>query len=269
MTATAPAPLITESPLTGQANVWRHESRVWWRSNRWWIQLLLWTGLINGLFRGFLWVAEQTESGAIQLETPAVGVAEVFPQFVGFIVLLSTVGVVVLTQGAMLDERRGGTLEWILSMPVTRPAIVLGKYLAHSLPVLVVFVVAPWTGIYLQLAGLVEGWWPLESFCLTVGLVVLALWFTVALVLVLGTVSASRAVVVGVPIAAHMLYDAVHVVFPEAAGMIPLPWELGTLLIEAAAGLPLSSIVPIVATSAAIPACLWLAAWIFSRREIF
>lgn len=269
MTAADLVPITSNGPVAGGRNVWRHESRLWWRSRRWWIQLLVWTGLVNALFRGFLWVSRQAESGPIQLEEPASGVAQVFPQFVGFIVLLSTVGVVVLTQGAMLDERRGGTLEWILSMPVTRPAVVWGKYLAHRLAVLAVFVVVPWSGVYLQLSRELGTWWPAGSFALTAGLVALTLSFTIALVLLLGTISSSRAVVVGVPIAAHILYDAVHVAFPGAAGLIPLPWELSTLLIEAAAGIPLTSIVPVVATLALIPGCLWFATWVFSRREIF
>ena len=251
----------------GTGNVFRHESRVWWKTRRWWIQLVLWTGLLNGMLLGFLWIASQANESGLRLEEPAVGVVDVFPQYLGLAVLLSTIGVVVLTQGIMLDERRQGTLEWVLAKPVSRTGVVIAKYAAHLLPVLLIFVVVPWSGLYWLLSRELGDPWPVGSFLLVVGMVALLLAFTVALTLALGTWTTSRAVVVGVPIAAGLVYDSVHLFTDGLAGRLPFPWELTGSAIPVAAGDSLVSWTPIVATVLWTLVVVVAAAWRFGRDD--
>lgn len=116
MTTHAHAP-ATARWTAGFGNVFARESRRWWSTPRWWVQTLLWTAVLNGLLLAFLWIADQAA-----LSGQAVGVRAVWAQYLPVAVLLSTVGVVVLTQGVMLDERRAGTLEWVLTKPVSRTA---------------------------------------------------------------------------------------------------------------------------------------------------
>lgn len=189
----------------GAGNVFRHESRLWWRSNRWWIQAVFSTAILNRILVGMLWVASEANQGNLQLEEPAMGAADVFPQFVGLALLLSTIGVVVLTQGAILDERRAGTLEWVLAKPVTRTGIVIAKSLAHVLPVLAVFLVLPWAVVNLQLSWEVDEAWPVREFMVVVSLIARVPTFTVALVIMLGTWTTSRALVVGLSIGGAIL----------------------------------------------------------------
>ena len=87
MTSTEFTDRRTTGWRAGAGNIFRHESRIWWKSRRRWIQLLLWTGLLNGMLRGFLWIAAQTNESGIRLEEPAVGVVDVFPQYLGLAVL--------------------------------------------------------------------------------------------------------------------------------------------------------------------------------------
>ena len=251
----------------GAGTIFRHESRIWWKSRRWWVQLLLWTGLLNGLLLGFLWIAEQANETGIRLEEPAVGVVDVFPQYLGLAVLLSTIGVVVLTQGIMLDERRQGTLEWVLAKPVSRTGVVIAKYAAHLLPVLVIFVIVPWSGLYWLLSRELGEPWPLGEFLLVTAMVALLLAFTVALTLALGTWTTSRAVVVGVPIAAGLVYDSIHLFTDGLAGRLPFPWELTGSAIPVAAGEPLISWTPIVATVLWTAAVVGASAWRFRRDD--
>ncbi len=256
-----------EPVTTGRAgalNVFRHEGRLWWRTSRWWLQLCLWTAVLSLLLVGFLVISAQAEAAGIE----PMGVAEVFPQYVGLAVLLSVVGVTVLTQGAMLDERRSGTLQWVLSKPVSREAMLLAKYAAHAAPVLLVFVLGPWAGVYAVLSWRSGGPWPVAEVTAAAGLVALLLLFTLSLVLLLGTLSTSRALVVGIPIAAGLLYDTVHVLVPDLAGRLPLPWELTTLAVEAAAGEPLTSVIPVLAAVAWTAAAIAAAAWRFRGEEI-
>lgn len=252
----------------GFGNVLRHEGRHWWRGRRWWVQLLLWTVLLDGMLLALLWIADQANTTGLRLEEPAVGVADVFPQYIGIALLLSTIGVVVLTQGVMLDERRDGTLEWVLAKPVSRTAMVLAKFTAHVVPILLVVVTVPWAGVYLLLSRANGGSWPVGEFLTVVGLVALVLVFVVALTQLLGTWTTSRGMVIGVPIAAGMLYDGLHVFARDLTGQLPFPWELSTLAAQAAAGVELTSVVPVVATVVWIVAVVAATAWRFERDEI-
>lgn len=264
MTATpnASAPPIARW-AAGFGTVFARESRRWWSTHRWWTQTLLWTALLNGLLLAFLWIADQAAAAG-----PAVGVAEVWPQYLPVAVLLSTVGVVVLTQGVMLDERRSGTLEWVLTKPVSRTAFVLAKLAAHGLPVLFALVVVPWTGLYALLSSQVAGTWPVERFLAVAGLVALLLAFTVAVTVLLGTVTTSRGLVIGAPIAAVMLYDGVHVLARDLAGQLPFPWETTTVAVHLATGAPLASAVPVVATLVWTAAAVTAACWRFEREQL-
>lgn len=252
----------------GAGNVFRHESRLWWRSRRWWIQALLWTSLLNAIFLGMVWVASAANEGNLRLEEPAMGVGDILPQFVGLGTLLSTIGVVVLTQGIMLDERKVGTLEWVLAKPLSRTGMIIAKYAAHALPVLLVFVVLPWSGIYLLASRELGEPWPLGEFLGVAGLLALVHLFTLALVLMLGTWTTSRALVVGVPVGAVILYDSVHLFIDDMAGKLPFPWELTGAATMLAGGQPLVSVLPVVASVLWIGLVLAVAAWRFQRDDI-
>lgn len=262
MTAITPAVETSGRWMAGFGNVFARESSRWWSTRRWWTQTLLWTGILNALLWVFLWIAEQTAATG-----EPVGVGEVWPQYLPIGVLLSTVGVVVLTQGVMLDERRSGTLEWVLTKPVSRTAFVLAKLAAHGVGVLVVLVVVPWAGLYGQLSAQVDGTWPLGRFLGVGGLVALLLMFTVALTVLLGTVTTSRGVVIGLPIAAVMLYDGVHVLARDLAGRLPFPWETTTSAVELATGAPLPSLIPLVVTAVWIAAVVVGCCWWFEREQ--
>lgn len=268
MTATVTDPT---GPATGRwtagfANVFARESRRWWATRRWWVQTLLWTAILNGLLLAFIWITELA-STTDQMRTTVIGVEEVWPQYVPIAVLLSTVGVVVLTQGVMLDERRSGTLEWVLTKPVSRTGFVLAKLAAHTVPVLVALVVVPWTGLYLLLSAQVDGTWPTGRFLAVAGLVALLLVFTLVLTVGLGTWTTSRGLVIGAPIAAVMLYDGVHVLARDLAGRLPFPWETTTAAINLAIGAPLVSPIPIIATIAWTAAAVVGTCWWFEREQ--
>lgn len=256
------------SPLAGVGNLFSHESRTWWRKRRWWTQLLLWTALLVGTLKGLLWVAANAEVSIQNVDPGAVDAAAVFPQFVGFAITICTIGVVVLTQGMMLDERRLGTLEWLLVKPVRRSGVVLAKYLANLLPVWLVFVLGPWTGLYVLLSLERGAAWPLGSFLAAAGLAALVHAFTVALVLALGTWFNSRSAVIGLPIGAIFLYDFVPMVLPATRGRLPMPWELVSGIVHVSAGESLISTVPVFATLVWIVALLAAAAWHFERQEV-
>lgn len=254
------------SPTAGFGNVFRRESRRWWTTRRWWVQTLLWTAILDGMLLSFLWITRMAETNE-QLSATAVGVNEVWPQFVPIAVVLSTVGVVVLSQGVVLDERRSGVLRWVLTKPVSRSAFLLAKFCAQVLPVLLAVVVVPWAGLFAILSLQVDGVWPVGEFLAVAGTVALLMAFTVALTLLLGTATTSRGMVIGVPIAAVMLYDGVHVLADDLAGRLPFPWEATTSAVQMATGAPLTSPVPLMATALWTVAAVGAALWWFAREE--
>lgn len=266
MTATTTPATSAGRWTAGFANVFTRESRRWWTTRRWWTQTLLWTGILNGLLVAFIWLTElaaTTEPGSATV----VGIGEVWPQYVPIAVLLSTVGVVVLTQGVMLDERRSGTLEWVLTKPVSRTGFVLAKLTAHTLAILATLVVVPWTGLHLLLSSQVDGSWPAGQFLAVAVLVALLLVFTLVLTVGLGTWTISRGLVIGAPIAVVMLYDGVHVLARDLAGKLPFPWEATTSAVNLATGAPLVSTIPIVATIAWTAVVVAATCWWFEREQ--
>lgn len=265
-TTTRPPARPVAGFTAGFGNVFARESRLWWNTRRWWIQTLLWTGLLVGLLVAFLWIAEQAPTGPDGRQV-MVGVAEVWPQYLPVAALLSTVGVVVLTQRVMLDERRSGTLEWVLTKPLSRTAFVLAKVTAHTIPVLVALIIVPWTGVYAVLSTQVDGVWPPGSFLPVVGLAALLVVFAVALTVLLGTWTTNRGLVFGVPIAAVMLYDGVHTIARDLAGQLPFPWETTAVAVQLATGAPLSSAVPVIATVAWTVAAIAAARWMFEHEQ--
>ncbi len=270
MTATAHAHTPTRPAArftAGFGTVFARESRLWWSTRRWWIHTLLWTSLLVGLLLAFLWIAEQAPPGPDGQQV-TVGVAQVWPQYLPIAALLTTVGVVVLTQGVMLDERRTGTLQWVLTKPVSRTAFVLAKIAAHTIAVLIALIVVPWTGVYAVLSTQVDGVWPAGRFLAVAGLMALLVAFTVTLTVALGTATTNRGLVIGVPIAAVMLYDGVHTLARDLAGQLPFPWETTTVAVQLAAGAPLASVIPILATLAWTAAAVVAACWKFERDEI-
>jgi ABC-2 type transport system permease protein len=197
-----------------------------------------------------------------------VGVAEVWLQDLPVAALLTTVGVVVLTQGVMLDERRSGTLEWVLTRPVSRTAFVVAKAAAHTIPVLVALIVVPWTGVYTVLSTQVDGVWPPGPFLAVAGLAALLVVFTVALTVLLGTRTTNRGLVIGVPIAAVMLYDGVHTIARDLAGQLPFPSETTTVAVQLATGAPLSSAVALAAALAWTTAAITAVCWRFEHEQL-
>jgi hypothetical protein len=132
----------------------------------------------------------------------------------------------------------------------------------------VALIVVPWTGVYAVLSTQVDGLWPLGTFLPVAGLAALLVVFTVALTVLLGAATTNRGLVIGVPIAAVMLYDGVHTLARDLAGQLPFPWETTTVTVQLATGAPLPSTVPIIATVAWTAAAITAACWRFEHEQL-
>jgi ABC-2 type transport system permease protein len=198
----------------GLGNMLRSELAHWWKTRRWWIQCLIWTGTIGFMLGAMLF-------GSPDEPPPGDVVAVIYAVFAG---LFPAVGVVILMQGAVVGEKKDGTAAWVLSKPVTRLAFVLSKLIANSLGVLATMVILPGILAYTLQAVAARNPWPLPGFLAALGVVFLSNFYFLSLTLMLGTFFGSRGPVIGIALALLFLQQYL-------VGMAPflryvLPWNL-------------------------------------------
>jgi ABC-type transport system involved in multi-copper enzyme maturation permease subunit len=98
----------------------------------------------------------------------------------------------------LIEEKRSGVTEWLLSKPVMRRAYVLAKLAANLAHILLFLVVLP-AGLIFGLLSLRGGsLFPPLPFLTAAGIMALHVTFYVALTILLGTAFNSRAPVLGI-----------------------------------------------------------------------
>jgi len=252
------------STLTaGFANQLTRESATWWATRRWWVQATAWGVLVNALLAVMLWVIPDLEalSGEARMS-----VAESAAQFTGMAATLASIATVVLSQGLLVDERRSGVLEWMLSKPLERTALLAAKFVGHATALVAVLVLAPWVGVLVLLSLANGSLWPLGRWAGAIALVAALVIFHLALVLLLSVVTWSRPVILAVPLAGILGADLATAVVPDL--MSVLPWNLARLAGPVLVDGTLGSVGPLLSVTVLTVACLLASAWRFEREEL-
>jgi ABC-2 type transport system permease protein len=253
----------------GFANLLRHENAIWWRSRRWWINILIWLVLINGMLLAML--ASSGELNEALSRTPEQIAAEARTVFAVMAGMFGTIGVVIALQGSIIDEKKTGTAAWIMSKPVSRPAFILAKLVANIIALFVIMLLLQGVVAYIQLS-LFSGE-AIEVMPLIGGMALLGLHmlFYLSLTLMLGTLFSDRGPVIGIPIG--FLFAAMFIMGYLGDLAYITPWMIipsGSfqgLAIEAMLGQPLSSATPILATAVWSIVFVGIALWRFGREE--
>ena len=223
---------------SGLSNLLRKENRAWWASRRWLVQSIVWTVIVNGFTALFVFIvplaAKMTGKPVVGIEDPlSMGVELLFK--LGSLAL--AIGAIVLVDDEIIGERQLGVTEWLLSKPVSRPAYVLSKLLAHGLGVLVILVGLQGALGY-GLLSLIRGE-PFPLLPYLVGMAGLALHtlFYLTLTLMMGVLTANRRVLLGVSLGALLG----GLLFGGFLGTFALltPWSLNGVLPLAVQGMPL------------------------------
>ncbi len=245
----------------GFANfLWKENCR-WWKTRTWIIQTVIWLVMISGMMIPMLTIDPDYEFCWI-----------VFFVMVG---VLPGIGIIIVMQDALIEEKNSGTAAWVLSKPLSRAAFILSKWIANSIGFLVTVILVQGVCIYLlfpMLAG-----WKVEAagLLLGMGLDALFLLFCLSLALMLGTQFNSRGPVIGISLAVLFLqyylmgqpaiqkFLPVFLILPagEEPDMLP------SLAAAAAMGQPLETLLPIAITAGLIVAFLGFALWRFQREE--
>jgi ABC-2 type transport system permease protein len=266
--------------LHGFTNLFHNENHHWWGTWQWLIQVAIWMAIVNGMLAMVALAAPKIEEAQARQEVSeaeANAAREALDQtalmvFFLFSGLAPAVGVVILGQEAIIQERQTGTLAWILSKPVSRIAFLLAKFSADALGILVTMVLIQGLVAYFIYQASTGIALPIPHFLAGLGLVYLLLLFYLSLTLMLSVWFRSRGPVIGLPM--------VLIFGNQLTGIAPwlgkiFPWNLvmdlgpdqpalGVLLAQ---GQPLPTLAPIFGTALLTGMFIFIALWRFGREE--
>ncbi len=253
----------------GFANLLRKENRDWWGTRQWLVQAIIWAAILNGILATVL-LAPAKGTEAVSSGDKAVLGLTVFFAVAG---IALSIGAIIIGQDEILDEKRSGTVAWILSKPVSRVAFILGKLVSNAVSILVIMIllqgaiafilVSSGTGIALSING----------FLAALGVTYLAVMFYFTLALMLSAISNNRGAAIGIPMVILFSYQFVVGIAPWLGQV--MPWGLtssvgsnnNSVALTLALGQPAASITPIIATFAWCVLFVAIAVWRFNREE--
>ena len=244
----------------GLGNLLENEFGGWWKTRLWWIQTLIWVGVIGFMLSAVVFGAKESIDNIVMI-------------YCIFASLFPAVAVVIVMQDAVVGEKQSGTAAWVLSKPAARPAFILSKLAANSVGVLVTMVLLPgivayglmWFGTGSQLAPL--------AFLEGLAVIWLFQLFFLAFTLMLGTFFSNRGPVIGLPLA--LLFFQQYLIGLVPATSYLLPWTLvvplnnqtDAMVPQLLLGQPVSSYLQLFFISAEILIFVLVALWRFQREE--
>ena len=191
--ATAPRtmwPVRGSAWLGGFGNILAKELRDWFGTRRWWLQALIWLLIFNGLLAVALNVIPQ--SGPVDARSGEGLFRTAVAEFLRTTALLGSIGIIVLSQDEIIQEKQSGTLAWILSKPVSRMSLILSKLIANTLGGLIFIIALPSLVAYVELwlaSGIAA---PIGPYLLALSVLLLTLIFYITLSLMLGVIFDQR-----------------------------------------------------------------------------
>jgi ABC-2 type transport system permease protein len=245
--------------LGGFGNMLRKEIGQWWGTRTWWVQILIWVLILNGIST----IVAMTDSMA-----PNALLAEVVQTFLALGIAAVGMGTVITVQGAIVGEKQLGTAAWVMSKPASRAAFILAKTLAYASGYWITAIIIPAIILIIVIRQLIPVPLAMAPFLIGLGLMALGQLFYLTLTLMLGTFFSSRGPVAGIGIAFIMTGLMLDSFIPFQV-LIVTPWPLADIAGGLTLGTDLPSVwpVPIIATSIWIVVMTALALWRFGREE--
>ena len=250
--------------LRGFVNLFHKENRAWWRTRRWWINALLWMGVLGGLASVMLFMLPAVVATNDSPEVAAAGGAEAFGLQMAYTIFFEmgtmalALGVIVLNLDQILEEKQAGVTEWLLAKPVARRSYVLAKLVASVLATLVLLLLLPASVMYLLLSIRTGALIPWQPFLNGVSIMTLHTMFYLVFTLMLGTFFNSRVPILGVALAFLMAGNLIGGFIRPL--MVISPWILPKSASWMASG---SSLPDGMLTAPLIATCLWCLFFVF------
>lgn len=235
----------------------------WYRTRKWWVQILVWAAIINLIL---LMVAFSEESP---------GVDELVMLFSIFMGIFAAVGVCIIMQGTIVREKQDGTAAWVLSKPASRQAFVLAKLIANSIGIIVTIVLVQGAIAY-AIISLASGVTlsPL-AYLAGLGIHVVNLFFYITLTLMLGALFSNRGIVIGLPLVFLFAQQFLIGLIPALADFLPftltVPLDGSSYPSIASAvmtGEAVPTVMPVVATLGFSLLFVAVGLWAFDREEL-
>ena len=251
----------------GLGNLLHGEYSAWFKSSRWWKHLLIWFAIIN-VMMAIMVIASAEEAKKGNGGPPLLLMYGVFGGlFVSF-------GVMIIMQQVLVREKNSGTAAWVLSKPVTRTAFVVSRLVINSIAILLTAVIVPGVIVYITLGLLSDLGW-LSPFGFTAALVMVSLnmFYWIALVLMMGTLSDSSSVVIAVPITLFFTFSYGPGLLPWLIYVSPLSLlfsptaQIQPLTVSFITGGPVFSWLPLIATLVSCVIFIVVAIWRFNRQQ--
>ena len=245
--------------LGGFGNLLRKELSQWWGTRTWWVQILIWVLILNGITT-IVMVSEPYTAGQ--------GMQEGLLAFTGLGAMAVGIATVVGVQNAIVGEKQLGTAAWILSKPASRSAFLLSKLLSYIIGFWTAGIIIPSTIFYVETSLIFQTSIPILPFLIGVDVLELSQLFYLALVLMLGTLFESRGAIAGIGIGFLVGGFILTKMIPPGT-LVITPWLLPDIGAGLALGQPLPSFwfVPILATGIEIVAMVAVALIRFQKEE--
>jgi len=245
--------------LGGFGNMFRKELGQWWGTRTWWVQIILWVLILNGIST----IVALTES-----MPPQDLLQEVVQTFLAMSISAVGIGSIVTVQSAIVGEKQLGTAAWVMSKPASRAAFILSKTLAYAIGYGITAILIPSTIFYFTVRQLIPLPLPLVPFLAGMALVALGQLFYLSLTLMLGTIYNSRGPIAGIGIAIIMTGLLLKGFIPFQV-LIVTPWPLPDVAAGLVLGMPLPPVwpVPIITVAGWVVVMTAVALWRFGREE--
>jgi ABC-2 type transport system permease protein len=245
--------------LGGFGNMLRKELSQWWGTRVWWVQILIWVFILNGITTIVALADGITSDERLQQATQT---------FIQLSAGAIAIGTVITAQGAIVGEKQLGTAAWVISKPASRSAFILAKLIAYALGFWVCAMLIPTMIFFFGTLRLVPASLSVAPFLSAVALVALCQLFYLVLTLALGAFFDSRGPIAGIGIAMAMTGLLLKSIIPIQF-LVATPWVLFDLSGAIAIGAPLPPgwNLAILSTTGGIVIMVALALWRFGREE--
>ena len=250
----------------GLGNMSQGEYSAWFKSSRWWKQLIIWFAIINGMMGMMIYATARAAKDG----NAGPPMFFMYGLFGGMCV---AIGVMIIMQRVIVGEKRSGTAAWVLSKPVTRTAFVVSRLVVNSIAILLTAVIVPGAIFYITLGLFSDlGWFAPLGFLAALLVIALHTFYWIALVLMMGTLSESSSVVMAVPMALYFIFWLGAGTIPGLIYISPLlltfgPDQMYALSVSFMMGEPVSSWLPLVSTVVFSVIFIAVAIWRFNRQE--
>lgn len=257
--------------LGGFNNMFHKELGETFLRRRWLWQTLIWLVLIPGLLAFILFVVPIIEENSGQpssTPTDPAGIALLgLATFFGMLVQIGTIGMIVISQDEIIQEKQSGTAAWILSKPASRYSFVLAKVLANAIGALAFILVIPAVVAYFEIYLASGETVPVLPYLLAAGVAYLGLIFYLTLVIMLGVFFDNRVPVLGITFGVYIGGLLLVSFVPEIAYILPVSLQEITLAIAQGNSLPAVYVIELIAMVVLSIVFLLVALFQFHREE--